>query len=68
MRSRSITPKNETAAAKAYKGVLVVCQARNDDLKLDKLISNYFTVDEINEVGQAMVDRKIKGRWVCKWD
>lgn len=46
----------------------LVDMAMNHDLKLDKLISNYFTVDEINEVGQAMVDRKIKGRWVCKWD
>lgn len=37
MRNRGTTPKNETAAAKAYRGVLVVCQARNDDLDSNQL-------------------------------
>jgi len=38
------------------------------DLKLDKLITNYFKLDEINEVAEKMLKREIKGRWVCKWD
>ncbi len=38
------------------------------DLKLDKLVTNYFKLDEINEVADKMLKREIKGRWVCKWD
>jgi len=38
------------------------------DLKLDKLITNYFKLDEINAVAEKMLKREIKGRWVCKWD
>jgi S-(hydroxymethyl)glutathione dehydrogenase/alcohol dehydrogenase len=42
--------------------------AMEQDFKLDKLISNYFTLDEINDVAEKMEKREIKGRWVCKWD
>jgi S-(hydroxymethyl)glutathione dehydrogenase / alcohol dehydrogenase len=38
------------------------------DLKLDKLITNYFKLEDINDVSEAMIRREIKGRWVCKWD
>ena len=37
------------------------------DLKLDKLISRMFKVEEINDVIEAMRNRKIIGRWVCDW-
>ena len=37
------------------------------DLKLDKLISKYFKVEEINDVIDAMRKRQIVGRWVCDW-
>ncbi|MFH0822112.1 MAG: Zn-dependent alcohol dehydrogenase [Pseudomonadota bacterium] len=37
-------------------------------LKLDKLISKYFKLEEINDVVDAMERREIVGRWVCKWD
>ena len=42
--------------------------ALNHDLKLKELITNYFKVEEINDVVDAMIKRRIKGRWVCKWD
>ncbi|MFZ0451614.1 MAG: alcohol dehydrogenase catalytic domain-containing protein [Desulfatiglandaceae bacterium] len=42
--------------------------AMKEDLKLDKLITNYFKVEEINDVADKMLKREIKGRWVCKWD
>jgi Zn-dependent alcohol dehydrogenase len=38
------------------------------DLKLDKLISKTFKLEEINDVADAMEKRQIRGRWVCKWD
>lgn len=37
MRTHGITPKNETAAAQADRGILVACQARNDDLDSNQL-------------------------------
>jgi len=42
--------------------------AMKEDLKLDKLISKKFKLDQINDVADAMVKRQIKGRWVCAWD
>jgi S-(hydroxymethyl)glutathione dehydrogenase/alcohol dehydrogenase len=42
--------------------------AMKEDLKLDKLISKKFKLDQINDVADAMVKRQIKGRWVCTWD
>ena len=40
--------------------------AKNHDLKLDKLISKRFKLEEINEVAEAMEKREIKGRWICE--
>jgi S-(hydroxymethyl)glutathione dehydrogenase/alcohol dehydrogenase len=37
-------------------------------IDLDKLISKKFTLVELNDVHQAMTERKIKGRWVCVFD
>jgi Zn-dependent alcohol dehydrogenase len=39
-----------------------------NDLKLDKLITKKFKLEEINDVADAMVKRQIHGRWVCAWD
>lgn len=46
----------------------LINMAIKEDLKLDKLISNKFKVEQINEVAEAMVKRQIRGRWVCAWD
>ena len=37
-------------------------------LMTEKLITNKFRVEEINDVGQALTRREIQGRWVCEWD
>jgi Zn-dependent alcohol dehydrogenase len=37
-------------------------------LKLDKLVTNKFKLEQINEVAEAMAKRQIKGRWVCALD
>ena len=39
-----------------------------NDLKLDKLITKKFKLEEINDVADAMVKRQIHGRWVCAWE
>ena len=39
-----------------------------NDLKLDKLVTKKFKLEEINDVADAMVKRQIHGRWVCAWD
>jgi S-(hydroxymethyl)glutathione dehydrogenase/alcohol dehydrogenase len=41
---------------------------RKDILKLDKLITKRFKVEQINDVVDAMVKKQIKGRWVCVWE
>jgi Zn-dependent alcohol dehydrogenase len=41
---------------------------RKDILKLDKLITKKFKVEQINDVVDAMVKKQIKGRWVCAWE
>lgn len=41
---------------------------KKNDLKLDKLITKKFKVEQINDVADAMVKRQIHGRWVCVWD
>jgi S-(hydroxymethyl)glutathione dehydrogenase/alcohol dehydrogenase len=41
--------------------------AMNGDLMLDKLITKKFKVEEINDVVEALKNRKIIGRWVCDW-
>jgi S-(hydroxymethyl)glutathione dehydrogenase/alcohol dehydrogenase len=38
------------------------------DHRLDKLITNKFKVEEINDVAEAMRKRQIIGRWVCAFD
>lgn len=35
------------------------------DLKVDKLITKHFKLEEINEAMEAMENRQIIGRWVC---
>ncbi len=42
--------------------------AMAQDLKLDKLVSKKFKLEEINDVAEAMDKRQIKGRWICEWD
>ena len=42
--------------------------AMRGELKLDKLISKKFKVEEINDVVEAMKRRQIIGRWVCDWE
>ena len=37
-------------------------------LKLDKLVTKTFKLEEVNEVAEAMIKRQINGRWVCKFD
>ncbi|MCG8551915.1 MAG: alcohol dehydrogenase catalytic domain-containing protein [Desulfobacterales bacterium] len=46
----------------------LVNMAMNHDLKLDKLITDRFKLEEINDVAEAMDKRQIKGRWVCEID
>lgn len=46
----------------------LVNMAMKEDLKLDKLISKKFKLEQINDVADAMVKRQIQGRWVCAWD
>ncbi len=38
------------------------------DLKTEKLASNKFKLEEINDVVEAMEKREIIGRWVCEMD
>lgn len=42
--------------------------AATHDLKLDKLITERFKLEDINDVAEAMGERRIKGRWVCEFD
>jgi S-(hydroxymethyl)glutathione dehydrogenase / alcohol dehydrogenase len=37
------------------------------ELRLDKLITKKFRIEEINAVADAMRNRQIIGRWVCDW-
>ena len=45
-----------------------VNMAMNEDLKLDKLVTNTFKLEQINEVADKMNKRQIQGRWVMAWD
>ncbi|GAF80633.1 unnamed protein product, partial [marine sediment metagenome] len=38
------------------------------DMMLDKLVTNHFKLEDINEVADAMRKREIQGRWVCDQD
>jgi S-(hydroxymethyl)glutathione dehydrogenase / alcohol dehydrogenase len=42
--------------------------AMTHDLKLDKLVTNKFKLEEINNVAEKMEKRQINGRWVMAWD
>jgi Zn-dependent alcohol dehydrogenase len=42
--------------------------AMKEDLKLDKLITKKFQLEQINDVADAMVKRQVHGRWICVWD
>ena len=46
----------------------LVKAAMKNDLKLDKLITNHFKMEDINDVAEAMDKRQIQGRWVCEID
>ena len=37
-------------------------------LKLDKLVTKKFKIQQINDVADAMIKRQITGRWVCEFD
>ena len=41
---------------------------KKDLLKLEKLITRKFKVEEINDVVDAMARRQVNGRWVCAWE
>lgn len=42
--------------------------AMANDLKLDKLVTNKFKLEDINNVADKMLKRQIHGRWVCAWE
>jgi S-(hydroxymethyl)glutathione dehydrogenase/alcohol dehydrogenase len=45
-----------------------VNMAMKEDLKLDKLVTNKFKLEQINDVAEKMNKRQIKGRWVLAWE
>jgi Zn-dependent alcohol dehydrogenase len=46
----------------------LVKMAMKEDLKLDKLVTNKFKVEQINDVAEKMHKRQIRGRWVLAWE
>jgi Zn-dependent alcohol dehydrogenase len=42
--------------------------AMTHDLKLDKLVTNKFKLEDINDVAEKLNKRQILGRWVLAWD
>jgi Zn-dependent alcohol dehydrogenase len=42
--------------------------ALQGDLKLDRLIGKVFRIEEINDVVEAIKERRVIGRWICAWD
>jgi S-(hydroxymethyl)glutathione dehydrogenase/alcohol dehydrogenase len=46
----------------------LVHMAMTHDLKLDKLVTGKFKLEQINDVADKMLKRQIRGRWVCAWD
>ena len=46
----------------------LVNMAMKEDLKLDKLVTNQFKVEQINDVADKMHKRQIRGRWVLAWE
>jgi S-(hydroxymethyl)glutathione dehydrogenase/alcohol dehydrogenase len=46
----------------------LVNMAMKEDLKLDKLVTNKFKMEQINDVAEKMHKRQIMGRWVMAFD
>ena len=46
----------------------LIDMAMTHDLKLDKLVTNTFKLEDINDVAEKLHKRQIRGRWVCAWD
>lgn len=46
----------------------LIRMADTHDLKLDKLVTNKFRLEDINDVADKLHKRQIQGRWVCAWD
>jgi Zn-dependent alcohol dehydrogenase len=42
--------------------------AMGGELMVDKLITRKFKIEDINDVADAMIKRRISGRWVCEFD
>ena len=42
--------------------------AMKGTLKADRLITKKFRLEEINDVAEAMIKRRITGRWVCEFE
>jgi S-(hydroxymethyl)glutathione dehydrogenase/alcohol dehydrogenase len=42
--------------------------ALTHDLKLDRLITNKFKLEDINDVADKLHKRQIQGRWILAWD
>ncbi len=40
----------------------------NGTLKLDRLVTKKFRLQEINDIADAMIKRRITGRWVCEME
>jgi S-(hydroxymethyl)glutathione dehydrogenase/alcohol dehydrogenase len=45
-----------------------VDMASRHDMKLDKLITDRFKLEDINDVADKLEKRQIKGRWILAWD
>jgi len=45
-----------------------VQMAMTQDMKLDKLVTNKFKLENINDVVEKMHQRQVRGRWVCAFD
>jgi D-arabinose 1-dehydrogenase-like Zn-dependent alcohol dehydrogenase len=37
-------------------------------MKLDKLVTHKFKLEDINNVAEKMRARQVRGRWVCAFD
>ena len=46
----------------------IVHMTNTHDLKLDKLVTSKFKLEDINDVADKMMKRQIRGRWVCAWE
>lgn len=42
--------------------------AMSGELMVEKLVTKKFEIEEINDVADAMIKRRISGRWVCEFD